>query len=126
MSCPLLAAACGAHFLLDANGFMAVVNGDFALVSGQAAVKQGIGTRLRMYLGESFLDETIGVDWLGQVLIKGQDPIVINEILRAPILATPDVTAVIDNNLTEDAQTRELTTGYTVYSTYSKNPLPAL
>ena len=54
-------------FLSDATGDLAVVNGDFALVADAAPVVQGIAIRLKMVLGEYWLDEEVGVDWIGSI-----------------------------------------------------------
>ena len=75
-------------FLQDANGDLAVVNGDFARSGGdsvdanQAAVKQAIAIRVKFFLAEYFLDESIGVDWLGQILVKNPDQVVVVELIR--------------------------------------------
>lgn len=112
-------------FRLDANGDLAVVNGDFGVIAGEEAVPQGIKTRTRMFLGESFLDETVGVDYLGQILsVKNPDPLVVNELLRAPIAATPDVTLVVDNQFDLNGLNRTLDVAYKVFTIYSTQPLP--
>ena len=44
-------------YLLDDAGDRVVVNGDFALASGQRAVDQGIAVALGLWQGEYWLDE---------------------------------------------------------------------
>lgn len=108
-------------FLLDTNGHLAVVNGDFATVSGQPAVKQGIGVRLRMFLGDCFLDESQGVDYFGQVLVKGADPAVVSSVLADAIFDTPDVTQVFASDLDLTPQ-RDASVNYEVVDVYSSSP----
>jgi len=115
--------------LLDADGDLAVANGDLVLAGGntaddnQAAVRQAIACRLRLFLGEYYLDETKGVDYFGQILIKNPDPLVVRELLRQEIAGTPDVVAVIGADLLLDNATRSASISYTVQSVYSTEPI---
>lgn len=109
-------------FLADANGDLAIVNGDFAVVSGQAAVLQGIGHRTRMFKGESFLDEDVGLPWLEEILIKGADPAAVRALITTEIASVPDVTSVLGAELVQVAS-REDAVSYQVVTVYSKQPL---
>ncbi len=115
-------------FLQDASGDLAVVNGDFARAGGdtveanQAAVRQAIGIRVKFFLGEYFIDESIGVDWLGQILIKNPDHIVVVELIRQAIATTPDVVEVVAADLVDDGD-RRWHIDYTVRTVYSSNPI---
>lgn len=112
-------------FLLDDSGDLAVVNGDFAFAAGSAAVPQGIKCRLRMFKGESALDESVGVDWLGQILsVKNPNPIVVSELLREAIAATPDVTDAQNISFTPPGVDRTATVGYQARTVYSNVPQP--
>lgn len=110
-------------FLLDANGHLAVVNGDFATVSGQLAVKQGIGVHLKMFLGDCFLDESQGIDYFGQVLIKDADPAIVSSILANAILDVTDVTQVSASDLELTPQ-RDSSVHYEVVDVYSTSTQP--
>lgn len=111
-------------FLQDANGDLAVVNGDFARSGGdsvdanQAAVKQAIAIRVKFFLAEYFLDESIGVDWLGQILVKNPDQVVVVELIREAIMSTPDVVAVASVDLVDDGD-RRWHVDYVVQTVYS-------
>ncbi len=112
-------------FLLNTTtGKLAVVNGDFATVGGAsdaenlAAVGQAIKVRVRMFLGEVWLDESIGVDWLGQILVKNPNPVVVRELIRRAIAETPDVLSVTAANLELDASTRAGSITYRVATTF--------
>jgi hypothetical protein len=114
---------------MDSNGDLAAVAGDFALVGGdtaaanQAAVAQGIKIRVRMILGEYYLDEEVGVDWLGQILVKNPDPAVVRELIRQAIASTPDVLEVVGADLQLDTETRTGSIPYSVITAYSTTAL---
>jgi hypothetical protein len=108
-------------FLLDDDGDFAVVNGDFATVADLAAVVQGVEMRILFFLGEYFLDESIGVDWFGKVLKKNPNPLEVREELRRAIASTPDVLEVTSLALTIDPETRQGTIGYTVRTIYNRS-----
>ena len=105
-------------FLMTPAGGMAIVRGDFAVARGAAAVPQGIQVRVRMFLGECLLDGSLGVDWLGQILIKNPNPLVVRELVSAAIAATPDVVNVA-GTLPSIAPDRSATIGYQVATTHS-------
>lgn len=109
-------------FLLDSNGDLAVVNGDFAGVAGAAAVPQGIRTRTLMFEGESFLDVTVGVKWLTDILIKNPDPSNVRSILAKAIGKTPDVTSVLGAQLIQRSD-RSASIDYQASTVYSDQPL---
>ena len=116
-------------FLLDASGDLAVVNGDLSVVGGAtdaenlAAVAQGIETRLGLWLGECYLDESQGLDYLGKILIKNPDPNEVRAELSAAISATPGVSSMVDAGLVVDAATRKASISYTVLTPYSTQAL---
>jgi hypothetical protein len=106
-------------FLMDSNGDKAVVNGDFATIADGAAVPQGVAIRVRFMLGEYYLDQEIGVDYLNKILVKNPDPLIVREILREAIAATPDVTEVIGAAL-QLASDRTATIDYSVMTTFGE------
>jgi hypothetical protein len=69
-------------FKSDSSGEWVVEDGDFATVADADAVPQGIRIRVGMFLGECYLDESIGVDYIDSVFIKNADQLV-NEGGRA-------------------------------------------
>jgi len=108
-------------FLMDANGDLAAVGGDFATVAGAEAVPQGIKVRVRSFLGEIYLDEAQGIDYLGTVLEKGTDPLVARELVAEAIVDTPDVTSVVGAEIVVDAA-RQATVNYQATTIYSEVP----
>lgn len=133
-------------FLQTRAGDLAVVNGDFQLVGDNArwsapvrawalaewgtddaqqiAVMQGAACRARMMRGDCWLDEGIGIDYLGRVLVKGARPEVVRQLLTAEISSTPDVTSVQAAALVVDRERRASIT-YTLRTTYSTTPIEA-
>lgn len=101
------------------DGEWAIVNGDFANVAGADAVPQGVRIRLGMFLGEVYLDETIGVDWIDSIMVKNPDPLLIRALLQAPIAETPDVVEVVGAQLLRVGSSREGTIAYECSTIYS-------
>lgn len=76
-----------------------VVNGDLAGVDNvagtPAAVLQDILQRLRTVYGECFMDNTIGLPYFTQILVKNPNLDQINVFIKNEILATPGVETLI-------------------------------
>lgn len=102
---------------LDANGDYSLGTGaDFAQNTPEA-VAQAIGTRLRLWRGEWFLDQTEGTPWKEEVLGKrnGRNP---DAVIKARILGTPEVTAIAAYTSQYNGETRALSITATVETTY--------
>lgn len=69
------------------------------------AVAQSVLTRLRLWTGEWFLDETEGTPYLGAVLGAGTSK-TFEPALRDRILSTPGVIAITDMSTSVDATSR--------------------
>lgn len=77
-------------------GDLLVINGDLVLTSdanpsGANPVLQDILIRLRTFAGEWFNDNTLGVPWFQNILVKNPDVSLVNSILKNEILSTPGV-----------------------------------
>lgn len=94
-----------------------VENGDLQLVGGGPAIIQHILQRLGIFLGEWFLDNTIGVPYFQQVLVKNPNQAIIDAIFINQILNVPGVTQVTKYSFTANAATRQLTTNFTAQTT---------
>ncbi len=116
------------------TGDLAVRHGDFQLAGStpdmdavvaraadQAAVAQGAGCRVKLQLGEDWLDETLGVPWVDQILIKNPNPAVVTELLRVAIAATPDVLVVTSAALVISPD-RSAQVAYQMLTAYSQSP----
>jgi len=103
------------------------ITGDFALsgvsgaarltvVSGADAVAQRIRGRVRLWLGEWFLDTSIGVPYLTMLGRKGAERYV-EATLRRVIASCPGVAALESFALTLDAPTRSASIAFRVRAT---------
>lgn len=80
---------------LDSTGDLEFTNNDLVIVDGIDAIKQHLHMRLMTFLGEEFQDETRGVPWFTELLVKNPSFLVIGEILKNVILDTPGITDII-------------------------------
>lgn len=87
-----------------------VQNGDIKtsgrqFVEGRESVAQGVRARLRMFLGESFIDITQGTPWFQRILGKTPQDVAETNIKRR-ILAAPGVDRIRQFNFDSDRQER--------------------
>lgn len=75
----------------DVTKDLEIVDGDVPLITGQQAVQQFLNSRLKMFLGEWFLDETKGIPYLDKILVKNPNPIAVDAIFKTEILNSPGV-----------------------------------
>lgn len=95
-----------------------VVNGDLVLtVDTISAIQQHIVQRLRIYLGEWFLDTDIGLPFFQQILIKNPDQSKIDGLFLNQILGTPGVIAVTNYSFSVDFSLRVLTVSFSAQTT---------
>ncbi len=93
-------------------------DGDFYRDQAEA-VAQAIQTRLRLTLGEWFLDVTDGTPWNTQVLGKyTRDQY--DAAIRDRILGTPGVTEIVSYSSVADTQARKLTITVTINTQYGQ------
>jgi hypothetical protein len=85
------------------------------------AVAQAVTTRLRLNVGDWFLDTTDGMDWKGKVL--GNRTVSTRDItLRARALLTPGVNSILNYNSSFDANSRAYAASFsldTIYGVFS-------
>lgn len=89
------------------------VNGDIAtsgehFASGKEATRQSVIRRLRLFLGEFFLDATDGTDWFGGVLGKTRQDFA-EATLKRRIITTPGIIAISSFSLTLEPAERRIT-----------------
>lgn len=69
--------------------------GDFLLLDNVDSEAQAIGVRLKTYQGEVFTDLSAGIPWMQYIFAnKAANPLVIQGLLRAEILARGSVVEV--------------------------------
>lgn len=107
------------------------VDGDYTFGQGSAnfwvndpqGVAQAISTRLQLWEGEWFLDNTAGTPWSQEVLGYGTQALY-DLAIRAAILDTEGVTSIVNYSSTFNSIKRSLTVTGTVMTQYSTQPIP--
>lgn len=84
--------------LLNDDGDLDFKNGNFvrSLNNSDKEIEQRLKTRLRLFLGEWFLDTNLGIPYLQMVFIKGTDPELIESYFKDEILNTEGVSTLIN------------------------------
>jgi len=92
---------------LDANGEIAIENGELVFVTGQEELTQFIGQKLKTFFGEWFLDLRLGIPYFEVIFQKQPDPAVIDAVYINEITDTPGVTSLreFDANLNKTSRT---------------------
>lgn len=95
---------------LDSNGDLDTTNGELSLVEGGERMAQQIKIRLRMFLGEWFLDQRQGMPWLQLILaVKPFPQEYTSSKIRQAILGVPGVLSVRNLVVSPNVATRNLT-----------------
>jgi hypothetical protein len=106
----------------DAYGDLLWVGNTLVLTSdidarGSNVVTQRITTRLRLYLGEFFMDTSDGVPWLQQVLVPQPDVAAVDALVQDVILGTPGVGVLTQYEGTLDKANRNYTVRFAATTT---------
>lgn len=95
---------------IDSTTGDVVLDGDdLALVSDGAAIAQAVRANLRMFLGEWFADQTVGVPWFQSILVKNPNLVAVRTAIRSAIVNTPGIADLVSYTQTFDASARTLT-----------------
>lgn len=78
------------------TGDLAFKDNDLVLVSGSEQLVQNLKIRLRFFLGEWFLDITKGLPFYEDILVKNPNLPDIDNIIKAQITETEDVTELLE------------------------------
>jgi len=102
-----------------AYGDLKMVNGDLVLTNdvdqnGTDSTLQSVCQRLRLYLGEWFMNTSAGVPWYQQILVKNANPSHIDGLLRDCILGTPGVVALLAYSSTANHAQRSFHVTFTI------------
>lgn len=81
-------------------------NNNLTLIGGREEIAQILRQRLRVFLGEWFLDTREGIDYYGEILKKAPDPGQVDALFKNEILTSPGVIELIEFNL--DIEGRQL------------------
>ncbi len=108
-------------FAIDAktNDLFMDNTGMVATVSDAEAVGQHVKQRLQTYSGEWFLNTTVGVPWLEEILGRKYDPALAESVVKTEILNTDLVTGISSFSVGFDRGTRGvIIKSVTVETTY--------
>lgn len=95
-------------------------NGDLVITKGSTALKQAIDMHLKFFLGEWFLDQTVGVPYFQNILVKSPSLAQIENIFRSALLDVPGVAKINDLKLAFVGQTRKLNVTWRVSSDFGE------
>jgi hypothetical protein len=100
-----------ADITLDDDGDIFIDVDDLVLTSGIDGIVQHLRQRLRMFLGEWFLDLRRGVAYFQQILLKNPNPSIVDSVLKKEIINTPGILQLtfFDMSLSNN---RELTVSF--------------
>lgn len=99
-------------------GDIMVEDGDLVVTTDQTvAIAQDIVQRLKTFFGEWFLDNSIGVPYFQQILVKNPDFGKIDALLQDTILATPGVIQLNSFQSTLSATLRQLQVTFSAQTT---------
>ena len=96
---------------------LVVQNNDLVINSGLTAIQQDIIQRLSFFAGEWFLDNTQGLPWYQQILVKNPDQSKVDAIFRNAILATPGVQSLSKYSFAPNFAARLLTVSFIAQTT---------
>ena len=95
------------------NWDIALNGADLILIDDAERISQQIKITLQFWLGEWFLNDTLGIPYRERICIKNPNLQHIRQIFRNAIQSVSGVTAVTALDLTVDAAARVLTVTYT-------------
>lgn len=101
---------------LNDDGDLELTGNDFVLTTGVDAISQHLSQRLKIFLGEYFIDKRIGIPYMEHILKKNIDPIIVDTLFKRQIITTPGViellkfTADLDSARTLNIEFRARTT----------------
>jgi hypothetical protein len=93
---------------LNENHDLDLFNGDLFLVSEVDAVTQYLKQRMKLFLGEWFLDEASGIPYFDRILVKNPNLVEIDAIFKNEILSTPGVVELLEFSINIDGQARSM------------------
>jgi hypothetical protein len=99
---------------LDSDGDLLVVNNKLSLTIGRDAIRQHIQTSLRLFLGEWFLDTTLGVPYYQEIFVKQQTQETVASIMKRAISRVPGFISFLTFNFDYNRDTREFFVSFSV------------
>lgn len=90
-----------------------ITNGDLSMNSGETSIQQALQQALQVWLGEWFLDTTVGVPYRQQILVKNPNIDVIQGLIIDAATKVPGVTEITDFSMDYSSNNRSLTIALT-------------
>ena len=103
---------------LDSTGDIKTSGEQF--LTGAEEVAQTIKTRLMLFLGEYFRDNTEGSDWFGKILGKGQGLDTAEAEIKKRIVQTQNVLSITGFQTDFDTSTRRMTISASVLTLWGE------
>jgi len=85
--------------LSETTGDIEITDNDVTLTSGLDSKRQHLMIRISTFLGEWFLDTSIGVPYFRDILIKNPSFAAVSAAFKAVILNTPGIIELVEFNL---------------------------
>ena len=95
--------------LLDDTGDLDITDSQLSLTSGLQAIQQHLQVKLRIFLGEWFLNTDVGVPYYRDVLIKSPNFVQVSATLKTEILETTGVLELSSFEFDYDNEIRAFT-----------------
>jgi len=105
------------------TGDLSIIDNDLVLVNTSEQMVQNLKIRLRFFLGEWFLDTTQGLPLYESILVKNPNLPDIDNIIKAEIIDTEDITEILEYNSDYDKVARTYTISFKVRSIYGQSDL---
>ena len=104
--------------LADPNyGDLLISNGDLVIVTGLTEIQQNVLQNVRTFLGEWFLDNTVGVPYFQQILVKNPDQGKVDALIQNAILSTPGIVQLLSYASSINTQSRSISIQFKALST---------
>jgi hypothetical protein len=103
--------------LLDANHNIVFVNGDMVMTNKQQSLPQRIKQKLLSFRGEWFLDETRGLPFIEEILVKDYNLSRIEAIYLQELKNIEGISEILAFDISVDDRTRKMTINIRVLST---------
>lgn len=98
---------------LGTDGDLDLSGSELTLVEDAEAIAQEIRIGLKLFQGEWFLDQRVGMPYIQQILVKNPNLDVLQNLFVQAIESVPGVATVDDCALTLDNETRTLLVTFT-------------
>lgn len=95
-------------FLDPVTGDLALTAGDLTLVADISAIRQEAEIRMRFFLAEWFLDQTVGIPYFQNILVKAPNLDAIESVFRSEVLATVGIKSITKFDLDFNRSQRKL------------------